>query len=68
MPDFVRVRDQITGHEYSISRKAVRRHHSVLDAPAVDRGGRPLRPVHKSSAKKKAAPASTPETNNSEES
>lgn len=63
MPEFVRVRDSLTGHEYSISKAAVREHHKVLDKEdAVDRLGKPLRPNHKTPAKK-AAPASTPETN-----
>lgn len=66
MPEFVRVRDSLTGHEYSISANAVRDHHKVLTEDAVDRNGRPLRPNHKAPAKK-AAPASTPETNTKSE-
>lgn len=66
MPTFVRVKDKNTGHEFSISANAVRDHHTLLDKPAVDRNGRPLRPQHKSSAYL-AAPASTPEPITSEE-
>jgi len=64
---FVRVRDKNTGDKSSIPERAVRDVHEVLDEPAVDLRGKPLRPEPKTSATK-AAPASTPAiTNHSEE-
>lgn len=62
---FARVRHKATGHEFTIAAAAVGDMHKVLDVPAVDASGRPLRAIHKTSAPKKAAPASTPETHNS---
>lgn len=61
MPKFVRVRHKDTGHEFTIADTAVSDMHKVLDAPAVDGAGRPLRAIHKTTAPK-AAPARTPET------
>lgn len=49
MTDFVRVKDNRTGHHYTVSAlhaEANKQHLTVLkDAPAVDINGRPLRPV-----------------------
>jgi hypothetical protein len=42
MPDFVRVRDKRTGHEYSV-RRPHPQHHEVIDKPAQSRNGRALR-------------------------
>lgn len=67
MPKFVRVREKHTGHEVSISALAITDNHEVLDEPAVDVYGKPRRPAHSRPPKKRAAPASTPETITSEE-
>lgn len=41
LPEFVRVRDKRTGHQYS-TRFPHPEHHEVLDQPAVDANGRSL--------------------------
>ena len=47
MPDYVRVRDKSTGHEYTIERRSVDREaHEVTQKRAVDDGGSILPPVH----------------------
>lgn len=68
MPDFTRVKDKITGHEFSV-RWPNPDQHDVLDKDAVDANGDPLPPKPKTSAATKAAekkngggePAGTPE-------
>jgi len=53
MPEFVRVRDKDTGHEYSVVH--VQDHHEVLkDKKAVDANGRPYPAKPKTSVAKKA--------------
>jgi len=64
---FVRVRHKVTGDKFTISDGAVDDGHEVLDEPAVDLRGKPLRPEPQTTAKKKAAPASTPDNNTHKE-
>lgn len=68
MYDFVRVKDKLTGHEFSV-RYADPDQHEVLDKEAVDRNGDPLPDKPRTSARAKAAekknanggePATTP--------
>ncbi len=42
MPEFVRVRDSVTKHEYTIGADAVVDGLTVLDKPATNSGGAPL--------------------------
>lgn len=66
MTDFVRVRDQRTGHEYSVTpkRAAKTKELEVLKGQkAVDDRGRPLPAVH---AKPKATPKAAATTENKE--
>lgn len=67
MPKFVRVHDTRFDVDVSISELAVRDHHEVIDGPALDVNGKPIRATPHASAKKKAAPASTPENKESKE-
>ena len=57
MPDYLRVRENGTGHEYSVVASAVEPdNHKVLDdEPAVDGNGNPLPPVESTKGGKKAA-------------
>lgn len=51
MTDYVRVRDNDTGHHLSVPAEAVKNNpsaYSVLKQDAVDRAGRPLPPKFKS--------------------
>ena len=40
MTDFVRVRDDVTGHEYSVRAGRVKPGQTIIDKPAVTRAGR----------------------------
>lgn len=68
MPEFVRVKDKNSKHEYTVAVVGLRAHHEVIDKPAVDSVGKPLPPKpfvpHKGAGKKSTAPSasqSTPE-------
>ncbi len=69
MTDFLRVKDNETGHEFSARRPNPAKV-TVLDKPAVDADGRPLPAKHNVSAtlrgKKKPATESTGTTENKE--
>lgn len=41
-PEFVRVKDKNSRHEYTVATHAIREHHEVIDKPAVDAVGQPL--------------------------
>lgn len=56
MPKLVRVRDSVTGHEYSTA--LVLDQHKVLDEPAVDAHGRALPAKAAEKATKKSASSS----------
>jgi hypothetical protein len=47
MPTFVRVKDPVSGHEVTVSSDiAAANGLPVIDKPAVDSAGAPLRPLH----------------------
>lgn len=56
MPNFVRVKHNVTGHEYTKPEGAVRSDETVLDKPAVDVNGAPRLPKT-NPLKGKATPA-----------
>lgn len=59
MPEWTRVRDKSTGHEFSVARVNPKAH-DVLDKPAVDRNGSPLPAKPRvSNGAAKSAPADT---------
>lgn len=60
MPEYIRVRDKATGHEYTVT--AARfddASHTRLDRPALDAHGEPAAPKYRTSATKKAAAKKT---------
>lgn len=64
MPEFVRVRDKSTRHEYTIRRDQLNpKGHEELNKPAATRGGVPLPPKHyvKPKPATPKSPASDPE-------
>lgn len=58
---FVRVKDKLTGHEFSV-RFADPEQHEVLDKDAVDNNGEPLPPKPKTTATAQAAAKKTATT------
>lgn len=65
MSDFVRVKDKVTGDEYSARRPNLSLV-DVLDKPAVDRNGRPLPQKPKTSVAAKVAEQKKTPTNGAE--
>ena len=56
MPDYVRVRDKDTGHEYTIlAARFNDAAHTRIDKPALGRDGLPAAPKHRTTVAKKAA-------------
>lgn len=64
MPKFVRVTDNLTGHEYTVTAALAasdeKRYKLIKDAPAVNRAGRPLPPTANPKAAKGSAPDAPP--------
>lgn len=58
MPKFVRVRDKVTGHQFTIAEAAVRddKHDVLKDKDAVNKQGKPLpaKPNTSASARKRS--------------
>lgn len=59
MPDveWVRVRDDATGHHITIPKRLVRDGVTVLDQPALNRSGEPRKPTYKVAKGSKPAPS-----------
>lgn len=58
MPDYLRVKQRDTGHELTVTRAMydfAPDAYDVLDKPATDRGGAPLREKHRTTVAKQAA-------------
>lgn len=74
MPEYLRVRDKATGHEYTIPEARLNeKGHTVLDKPALDNHGDPAAPkfrtsVAKTVEQKKKAESGQKATNKNEES
>jgi hypothetical protein len=54
MTDWVRVKNKVTGHQYSVAR-ALRSAEEAVDKPAVGRNGKPL-PAKPNTSPPKSAP------------
>lgn len=65
MPEYVRVRDKKTGHEYSVVRSALDEESQVvLDKPAAWPDGRPMEPKYRIPSLSKSTTAVTDKEKN----
>lgn len=55
MPQYVRVKDKETGHEYTVLEHRVAESHTVLDKPALGADRLPARTKFKTTVAKKAS-------------
>lgn len=62
MTKWVRVKDKMTGHEYTVARVNESLHEVLEDKPATSKNGRPLPPKYHVKKDGTAAPAENKET------